>query len=268
MDFRHKLLDIGAEIDRQDSANTEERSAPWYEPEDSTSLRGDVTLPHILIDLNGMIVVHKPPDWEVDGKARAQSKQVSSDAAPALSAWLRTSVPRTRCPVAWQADVDFGILHRLDVPSSGLVLCGTTFLGLMMLRWQLDTYRVERQYIVWGHGLAAADFCEVLANIDPTTIDSKRSFVSEIGCGKPAKTSFKVSSHATVLSRRSLEQEARDICTGFVIRIKTGRRHQIRAHLLHRGNPTAVDAKYGVDSVEFVVLASFEQAYMRAGCPD
>lgn len=230
--------------------------------------------PRLSLDLKGMAVVLKPPDWEVDGRGRALAEQESSNKAaettPAialldgsssatapilpLSAWLRRTFPRQQCPVPWAADLDFGFLHRLDVPSSGLILCGTTATGLLALRWQLDTYRVERQYAVWGHGLAPVEFRAVTAHIDAGTVMSRRSYIGE-SSGKPARTWFKVAIH---LSASSLD----DILTAFIIRIRTGRRHQIRAHLRHGGFPTAVDAKYGLARVPILRLASYELAYV------
>lgn len=222
----------------------------------------------MVYDLRGVAVVHKPPDWEVDGKARANKENVTDDCPLALSAWLRTALESTTCPVPWCADMDFGFLHRLDVPSSGLILCGTTFTGLMSLRWQLDTYRVERQYTVFGHHLASSQLQVVIANIDPATIDSLRSFVHEVR-GKPAKTHLKVSAHFGIASYRNarLEEDA-ESCSTFVIRIRTGRRHQIRAHLLFSDHATIVDCKYATKCIFFPYLAMYERAYLKAGCPD
>merc|ERR1711924_343393 len=83
---------------------------------------------------------------------------------------MRARLPLSRYPITRDADLDFGLLHRLDVPSSGLLLCGTTFTGLLSLRWQLDTYRIERQYVVWAQGLASSSLHEVAMHIDPKTI--------------------------------------------------------------------------------------------------
>ena len=65
-----------------------------------------------------------------------------------LSAWSRDTLSQPDCPLQWRTDMDLGFLLCLDVPRSGLILCGTTFSGLLALRWQLDTHQVERQYMV------------------------------------------------------------------------------------------------------------------------
>lgn len=221
--------------------------------------------PCLEIALQGMVVIHKQPDWEVDGKNRAQRECDTEEGPPALSRWLRTILPRSCHPVTRNADLDYGFLHRLDVPSSGLILCGTTLSGLLCLRLQLDTYSIERQYCVWGHGLADVSIREVVANIDPKTVDSRRSYVSDVH-GKPAKSWFRIPAHLIVPPGCLLG--GFEACSAFIIRIRTGRRHQIRAHMLHLGHPTVVDAKYAAVTACFYELATYEEGYLHSGCPD
>ncbi|CAE8632457.1 unnamed protein product [Polarella glacialis] len=169
----------------------------------------------------------------VDGAARA-AKEDAEEAAG-------------RSNVAWHPEMDHGFLHRLDVPSSGLILCGTTFLG----EQGLDTYRIERQYV---------DGAQVVANIDPASIDSKKSFVSEA----------LVAAHLILpLNPVDFRATASPVsaCSAFAIRIRTGRRHQIRAHLLHIGFPTLVDCKYAAKSIYIAHLSKLEEAFLQAGCP-
>jgi len=260
---------IGAEVDRLDRLRVAEWTlVPELEPHATRGITSRE--PHLALDLRGLVVIHKEPDWEVDGKHRARREEgdgfrCPADGGgepPALSAWLRATLPRSRCPATRDASLDFGFLHRLDVPSSGLVLCGTTFAGLVSLRWQLDTYRVERQYGVYGHGLAPPEGLRVVvANIDPRTIDSRRSFVAEAR-GKPARSWFTVPAHVGGGACGALS------CSALAVRIRTGRRHQIRAHMLHVGHPTVVDAKYAARTLTFYRLASYERGYILAGCPD
>mmetsp|Transcript_31843 Transcript_31843/g.89453 ORF Transcript_31843/g.89453 Transcript_31843/m.89453 type:complete len:366 (-) Transcript_31843:88-1185(-) len=251
------LRRVGLEVQRRDALalekdsrdhTGEELAAQWMK-----APRLDMLLP-------GIAVIHKPPDWEVDGSRTADRDTDEGSLQPLrLSSWLQAQLPRSQCPVSWDAALDFGFLHRLDVPSSGLILCGTTFQGLMSLRWQLDTYKIERQYIVWGHDLASASLREVVANIDPRTVDSKRSYVSEVH-GKPAQSWFVVPAH---LRRR--DAKTADAFSALAVRIRTGRRHQIRAHLLHAGHPTATDCKYAAVGVHFAHFSALELDFLRAG---
>merc|ERR1711972_521769 len=112
----------------------------------------------------------------------------------------------------------------------------------------------ERQYAVWGHNLASCELTEVVANIDPKTIDSRRSSISDAH-GKPAKSWFVIPAHFAydsgprgLLLRRGADRD-RDRCSTFLVRIRTGRRRQIRAHMLHAGHPTVTDGKYAAARV-------------------
>ncbi|CAE7227294.1 SRCAP, partial [Symbiodinium pilosum] len=50
-------------------------------------------------------------------------------------------------PLLFSEVHQYGIIHRLDVPSSGLILVGKTFGGYFTLRWQQDTYDLGRHYL-------------------------------------------------------------------------------------------------------------------------
>jgi len=287
---------VGSEVDRRDKLRSVGQREALEDEDSSSAVRP--MLPELLgeyedrswsreprfeVSLPGMAVVHKPPDWEVDGRARAEAEeqqQQEEDAAffegteaasqrPTtslslrLSSWLRAALPW--CSLARDAALDFGFLHRLDVPSSGLILCGTSFSGLFALRWQLDTYRIERQYIVFGHGLAPRSLNEVVGHIDPRTLDSRRSFVDE-SRGKPAKTWFAIVAHLRLAAGGG--PRLRTSATAFAVRIRTGRRHQIRAHLRHSGHATVTDCKYAAPRVGLFPLAAYELDFLRAGCPD
>jgi len=195
-------------------------------------------VPRILFDdeEHGIAVFFKPPGWEVDDEDKAAQGKC-------LSKYLQRKYP-------WSAVVRdgghaFGIIHRLDVPSSGLILTGTTYEGYYLLKWQLDTGQIAREYVVFCHGWIAPALQKIDAPVHHISSKSaasstykiersvRRSMVIEMG--KPATTFVRVLVHATRAEwRLSL----------IVCRIRTGRRHQIRTHLLHVGHPTATDGKY------------------------
>jgi len=178
-----------------------------------------------------MVVVHKPADWEVDGPVVEEGEH------PPLSAYLQAALPRRDCPLVWSAERGYGFLHRLDIPSSGLVLCGTTFEGYYSLRLQLDTKRLRREYFVLCHGLAAAELTKVAAKVDVAPDPSQRRSVND--SGKPSQTQLRLAAHAC--EGAEADRYRMSIAA---IRIFTGRRHQIRVHLRHVGHPTVTDARY------------------------
>lgn len=119
----------------------------------------------------------------------------------------------------------------------------------MDLRWQQDTFQLIREYLVLVHG-------EVL--ISSLSKSNKETFPNEHGdlvledrleevpggsrissIGRPSRSILRPIPDAQLRS---------DASAGFtllVIRIVTGRRHQIRVQLAGRGHPVVGDARYG-----------------------
>lgn len=185
--------------------------------------------PTIVLDLPDMCVVHKPPGWEVD------SEDVGTGLW--LSLFLQSCYPLHEFPIVHYEEHQFGIVHRLDRVSSGLLLVGKTFKGYHALGWQLNSNKIEREYVVLVHGWVDVG----LRLIDEKVLHvhaegQKESTVTEQG--KPSKT------HLTTLGHYRLSHDESEKLTLTLIQIVTGRRHQIRTHLAHVGHPTVTDGKY------------------------
>lgn len=184
---------------------------------------GAIGVPHVELDLVDRLVVHKPPGWEVDttdvGGARHLSYYLQS-----VLLW----------PLAHDVTHAYGFLHRLDTPSSGLILTAKTFEAYYDLKYQLSIGDLVRDYIVVCHGCIPTSRLEIDTRVYhwrhegnlPSTVCRK---------GKPSKTHLKVLAH--------LYRDGEDFSL-LAIRIRTGRRHQIRAHTMHIGHPTVCDGKY------------------------
>jgi len=239
--------------------------------------QSQISKPEILADLRGMAVVLKPCGWEVDG-----SGSVAND-CELLSKFVQAAFGESDYPLLYSPAFDHGFIHRLDIPSSGLILTGTTFEGLYWIRWQLNVYMIERQYYVMCQGLAPADLRQVDAPIDVRShmLGSHRSLTVDHGgpaltwisvCAQaqpgfdaPAPLFISPCTHMPVLCHRS------ETLTSVCIRIRTGRKHQIRTHLLHSGHPTIVDGMYTSREVTISRLTVHEKNAKRSGrfahCP-
>jgi len=229
------------------------RPSPWPAAEE----------PELAAGLPGMAVVLKPRGWEVDGKGSAPND------CGLLSRFVQSHYPRDRFPLVHTSEFDHGFIHRLDIPSSGLILTGTSFEGLYWIRWQLNVYHIDREYYVLCHGPARADFRRIATPIDVRThkLDSHRSVTSE-DHGGPALTWVCVVSHMRLRrpGAAPAEQQATP-ATPVCIRIRTGRKHQIRTHLRSSAHPSVADGMYTLFDVLVARLGAFEAGYLRAGCP-
>ena len=67
--------------------------------------------------------------------------------------------------IALDPDHNFGILHRLDVPSSGLVLVAKTYKAYYDLQLQLNVGNVTRDYVVLCHGWMSSELREISASL-------------------------------------------------------------------------------------------------------
>eukprot|EP00435_Cladocopium_sp_Y103_P056712 s375_g19.t1 len=140
-------------------------------------------------------------------------------------------------PILDDASCQFGFLHRLDIPSSGLVLLATSHERYYDLQLQLRSGQITRDYAVLSHGWVPTSRRELHASIHWGSESATRSFAG--GRGKHSVTLCKVLAY---------------FMSGFsflLLRILTGRRHQIRCHLSHVGHPVAGDGQYTTEQTRW-----------------
>jgi 23S rRNA pseudouridine1911/1915/1917 synthase len=125
-----------------------------------------------------------------------------------------------------------GIVHRLDVGTSGLLVVARTAEAYTSLVEQLAARRVRRVYLalVWGQPDAASGLID--APVGRSARDPLRMTVSETG--RAARTRYEVVATYTSPAVVSLLR----------CRLETGRTHQIRVHLAAIEHPVVGDARY------------------------
>ncbi|HEX6947241.1 MAG TPA: RluA family pseudouridine synthase [Acidimicrobiia bacterium] len=126
----------------------------------------------------------------------------------------------------------WGLVHRLDKDTSGVLVVARTTEAHAALTAMLRRREITRVYLALVHGIMGSPMGTIEAPIgrDPTN-PLRRAIHPE---GKPARTHYRV-----VDSFPARE------CSLLEVRLETGRTHQIRVHLTAIGHPVVADQVYG-----------------------
>lgn len=142
----------------------------------------------------------------------------------------------------------FGMVHRIDKNTSGLIVLAKSDKAAMDLAKQFFDHTVDRQYLalVWGN--FEEDEGTIKGHVGRHKRYRKIMDVYPDGeYGKEAVTHFKV-------------LERFNYVTLVECRLETGRTHQIRVHMQHIGHPLFNDDTYGGDSiVKGTIFAKYKQ---------
>jgi 23S rRNA pseudouridine1911/1915/1917 synthase len=190
------------------------------EPEPETPL--DFAVVH---DDGALLVVDKPAGLPVHPTAR-------------YHAHTFTAIAKARFP---ERKIDPA--HRLDRETSGLLACGSAPAHTTRLKAAFAAGRIEKRYLALCEGWPEADRFEVDAPLKLTQASLVRVRMHVDDSGAPAATAFEV------LGRRTAADGSRIALVSCAPR--TGRQHQIRAHLHRAGLPLVGDKIYGHDEAIF-----------------
>ncbi len=122
-----------------------------------------------------------------------------------------------------------GIVHRLDKDTSGLLVVARSLTAQKSLVEQLQARSVKREYQAVVTGVMTAGG-RIEAPIGRHPVQRKRMAV--VPGGKPAITHYRVAARYRAHTR-------------VLVRLETGRTHQIRVHMAHQHFPLVGDPVYG-----------------------
>ena len=145
-----------------------------------------------------------------------------------------------------------GIVHRLDVGTSGLIVVAKTDRAHLNLAEQFESRSIMKSYAAMVYGLVKEDSGKVEAPIgrDPRN----RVKMAVTNDGRQAMTLYRV-------------VERFDEFTLLDVEIKTGRTHQIRVHLAHIKHPVVADSTYGAGRANSIKSAKLRAAVARLDRP-
>ncbi len=135
-----------------------------------------------------------------------------------------------------------GIVHRIDKSTSGLLVVAKNNFTHAGLSKQFSNHTIKRSYLclVWGILRPLAGKIETL--IKRSSKNRKLMSVSDIG-GKKAITNYKTikTFYSKDVPKISLVE----------CKLETGRTHQIRVHMSHKGCSILGDKQYGKKNIKF-----------------
>lgn len=140
--------------------------------------------------------------------------------------------------VKYQYGMDANITHRIDMETSGLVLCAKNKESERDIKMMFQERDMQKRYLALVYGRFESELTckEPLKVNKDATSGVLRSIVKVDANGKSSETVFKPLEYFEELNMTLVE------CYPH-----TGRQHQIRVHLFHVKHPIVGDPLYGVD---------------------
>ncbi|MDR2194009.1 MAG: RluA family pseudouridine synthase [Treponema sp.] len=206
---------------KREKKREKERKEPSVPPRTHIRIKDEV---HVIFENNDLLVVNKSAGMPVHGGASQKQKTLTEIVATYLAGTVAPSLSFTPGP-----------LHRLDQPTSGLIVFSKTLAGARLFTELIKDHTIVKRY------LAVVDGCIETPDLWQDTLvrspKERKTLAAELGAG-----GLGAIRHAET----GIEPLASTSAYSLILTdIRTGRTHQIRAQAALHGHPLAGDRKYG-----------------------
>lgn len=207
---------------------------------------------NILYEDNDVLAINKPAGLVVHPDGRTKE--------PTLADWLLEKYPGIRgvgetIPLTKGGVIEkWGIVHRIDRGTSGVLLVAKTQESFLNLKSQFQARTIKKSYRTIAHGVFKEPVGTIDKPIGRSTSDFRR-WSAEYGARgelRTAVTEYRVIGTGDVSGTKLSYLE---------VNPHTGRTHQIRVHLKAVGHPILCDKLYAPKSP---CLLGFERTALHA----
>lgn len=186
--------------------------------------------PEVIFQDEQLLILDKPAGWVVNESQTTKRQMV-------IQRWL-SSMPY---PLAKNAKMRSGIVHRLDKETSGILVVAKTKDVFENLQAQFKARKVKKTYTALVHGKVEPEKGTINAPVGRLPWNRERFGV--LPGGREAVTEYEVDSYYSQPSTHLSRAKSRDY-TLLTLFPKTGRTHQIRIHAKYLGHPIVSDEFY------------------------
>jgi 23S rRNA pseudouridine1911/1915/1917 synthase len=187
----------------------------------------------ILYEDQDILVVNKPAGVLSHALSKFHTE-------PSVASFLRQHIHKL---IDSELDIRFGIVHRLDRLTSGVMICAKTHDSLRFLQEQFASRKVKKTYVAVVKG--EPETAHALLDW-PIERNPKAPATFRVGPnGKEAQTEYKLLKSNSIYSLLELKPQ-------------TGRTHQLRVHLKHLGYPIVGDLLYEGEPADRLYLHAYK----------
>lgn len=178
--------------------------------------------PKIIYQDDSLFVIDKPAGWIVNEASTVKNQ-------PTIQSWLNRNF---QFPISNNPDMRYGIVHRLDKETSGVMLIAKTKDTFEKLQAEFKNREVQKTYIALLHGKLEG---EGTIEAEVGRLPWRRDRFGILAGGRKSVTNYKV------IEFIKGERGGYSLVEFYP---KTGRTHQIRVHAKHIGHAIVSDEFY------------------------